>query len=104
LRFFTTHNGGATWNEAGIIPTYIDSSWEVSFRIHAYGGDAFAAYLSNASGIDSVVYRTPDNWMSVDSTNPIFFSGITDSTDTVLQFATFFGNRYHHCNGGHMAS
>ncbi len=97
LRFFTTHDGGSTWNEAGIIPSYVDST-PTRFRIHSYGDEAFAAYPTyySAEGV-SVLYHTTDDWQNVDSTKPIFFPGWTwpqnggDTTDTNLDYAAFGG-------------
>ncbi|HEY3874931.1 MAG TPA: hypothetical protein VGM92_05610, partial [Candidatus Kapabacteria bacterium] len=90
IRLYTTHDGGATWKESGIIPYFMDSTWALTFlNVHAYGANQFAAYLdlSSAFGTDSVVYRTVDSWQTVDSTNPVFSS----FPDTELYYIAFQG-------------
>ncbi len=96
VHLFTTHNGGSSWNEASIIPSYIDSTPASRFRIHSYGGEEFAAYLTyySGAGVDSVVYHTLDDWQTVDSTNPIFGAisyNMGDTIETDLDYTAFRG-------------
>ena len=75
VHLFTTHNGGSSWNEASIIPSYIDSTPASRFRIHSYGGEEFAAYLTyySGAGVDSVyTTRWTTGKQSIQQT-PYFF-------------------------------